>query len=211
MVSISPLENRFVVILLARSCMALHDCLRNYFSVRHIVFRNLNTVLCAWEEVRYTSSPCQILLYLDSTFRRFGSEKVQFRTVKWHNFISARLARACHRKTSHCDACMPVLCCSEWTRVCDCKLSVTFLPGARPGHIFMTLWMTALCTVCLLPRRTRECDTCFRLLVQKDTWLWYSYVITAHGGCLLPRRTRDWHVCVCCLLSRGTRGSGTRM
>lgn len=96
---------------------------------------------------------------------------------------------------------MPILCCSEWTRVCDSKLSVTFLPGARPGHVFMTLLIIALYSGCLLPRRTRDCDTCCLLLIQKDTWLWYSYVITVHGGCLLPRITRDCDTCVsvaCC-------------
>ena len=42
---------------------------------------------------------------------------------------------------------------------------------------------------------------CLLLVVQKDTWLWYSYVITVHGGCMLPRRTRDCDTCVsvaCC-------------
>ena len=125
---------------------------------------------------------------------------------------------------------MPVLCCSEWTHVRDSKFSVTFLPGDRPGHIFMTLWIIALYTGCLLPRRTRDCDTCCLLLVQKDTWLWYSYVITVHDGCLLPRRISDCDTCVsvtycpeghvvviivrnhcawCCLLPRRTRECDT--
>ena len=186
-----PQFNRFLVILLARSCLVLHDCLRNNFSVRHIVSRNLNSVLCAWKDVHYNTSPCQFLHYLDSTFRRYGSGKVQFRTVKWHNLISTRVAGAYYRKTSYCDTCMPVLCCSEWTWVCDCKLSVTFLPGDRPGHMYMTLWVIALYTGCLLPRRTRDwhmlslvcleghvflilvCNlcTCWLLVAQKNTWL----------------------------------------
>jgi len=188
--------NRFAVILLARSWMVIVGLI--IFSVRHIVSRNLNSVLCAWKEVNYNSSPCQFLRYLDSLFRRFDSGKVQFQTVKWHNFISARVAGAYYRKFSvmHADSLL-----FRWTRVCDSKLSVTFLPGARPGHVFMTLWIIALYSGCLLPRRTRDCDTCCLLLVQKDTWLWYSYVITVHGGCLLPRRTRDCDTCVsvaCC-------------
>jgi hypothetical protein len=86
------LWRQFVVVLLARSCLVSHDCLRNYFSVRHVGSRNPNAVLCAWRRVRYNCSPCQFLHYLNSTFRRFGSGKVQFRRVKWPNFNSARVA-----------------------------------------------------------------------------------------------------------------------
>jgi hypothetical protein len=67
------------------------------------------------------------------------------------------------------------------------------------------LWYSCVNTVhggCLLPRRTRDCDTvCLLLVVQKNAWLWYSYAITVHGGCFLARRTRDCDTIVsvaCC-------------
>jgi hypothetical protein len=136
-----------------------------------VLFLEIQIYYCVPEKMFIiTFLPVSFCITLILPFADLVQVKCSF--GQWNDVTSFR--HVYYRKTSYCDACMPVLCCSEWTRVCDCKLSVTFLPGARPGHTFMTLWIIALYTGCLLPRRTRDCDTCCLLLVQKYTWLWYS-------------------------------------
>jgi hypothetical protein len=71
-----------------------------------VLFLEISVQYCVPEkEVRYNSSACLFLHYLNSTFRRSGSGKVQFRTMKWHNFISACVAEHVIEKFTVMHAC----------------------------------------------------------------------------------------------------------